>query len=129
MFRQVHNLNGIFTAIDELGRSVTIIESISFIYKVDVNPDDDRVTYRPVKYTTPKILKEVENFLTGKKYDATITDAIVIRFGWMDKRLNKLSFIGLSDLMAKGKEMSSTERRKVGAICKQLSISMKLLKK
>ncbi len=125
MFKQVIQNRGSFSAIDESGRKVMIIESISFIFQVIPDEDGTKVTYSPITYSKPKILVEVERFLRGQKYNEEIVNSIVIRFGWMDKRLNKLSFIGLKDLLAKGKEMSSTDRRKVGAICKQLSMSTK----
>lgn len=125
MFKKVTFNQGSFSAIDESGRKVSIIESISFIFLVQPNEEENRVIYSPVTYSKPAILAEVERFLRNQSYNPEIIDAIAIRFGWMDKRLNKLSFIGLKDLMSKGKDMSATERRKVGAICKQLSISTK----
>lgn len=125
MFKQVQYREGTFTAVDESGRNITIFESISFIFTVIVDEDNQRVTYKPVRYTNTSILKAIENFLIGKKYDEKIIDSIVIRFGWMDKHLNKLEFIGLTELMNMGKLMSLTQKRKVGAICKQLSMSTK----
>jgi hypothetical protein len=125
MFKKVIQNKGSFSAIDESGRKVTIIESISFIFLVQPNEEDNRVLYSPIKYSNHLILEEIERFLRGVDHNGEIIDAIVIRYGWMDKRLNKLSFISLKDLMAKGKDMSGTDRRKVAAICKQLSMSTK----
>lgn len=125
MFKKVIQHKGTFSALDESGRKVTIIESISFIFLVKPNEEENRVLYSPVTYSSPEVLVEVERFLRNQSYNPDIIDAIVIRYGWMDKRLNKLSFISLRDLMAKGKEMTATDRRKVGAICKQLSMSTK----
>lgn len=125
MFKSVIQNQGSFNAIDESGRKVTIIESISFIFLVKPDEDQKYVLYSPVTYSKPQILAEVDHFLRGQQYNEEIVASIVIRYGWMDKRLNKLSFISLQDLMLKGKEMTATDRRKVGAICKQLSISTK----
>ena len=56
---------------------------------------------------------------------------IVVRFGWMDKNLNSVEFIPLMDLVQKIRknEASAKQRRKLTEICKQLSLSQRLILK
>lgn len=131
MLKQVRKIHGIFTATDELNRSVRIVESISFIFSVEVDREDQRVIYRPVTYREAEILDEVVKYLRGKPCNVDMIQNIVIRFGWMDKRLNKLSFMGLTDLMTKirTKKADNTQIRKLTDICKQLSLSQKVILK
>lgn len=128
MLRSVQqHLDGTFTATDEMGRRVLIIESISFLFNVQVDENGKSVNYKPIDYHSPRVLTQVERFLTGKKFKKEVIESIVVRFGWMDKRLNKLSFLPLTDLMdliRKG-EADKTQKRKLVEICKQLSLSMK----
>lgn len=131
MLKQVRKIHGIFTATDELGRRVRIIESISFIFSVDVDQDDQRVIYRPVTYHQAEVLDEIVKYLRGKPCNVEMISNVVIRFGWMDKRLNKLSFMSLTDLMTKirTKEADNTQIRKLTDICKQLSLTQKVVLK
>lgn len=128
MLRNVvrHN-GGNFTAFDETGRRVFIVESISFLFAVDVNPEMRTVKYRPIDYRDTKTLTQIEKYLRGGRYNEEIISSIVVRFGWMDKRLNKLSFIGLPEFMKliRQNEATDTQHRKLQEICKQLSLSMK----
>lgn len=123
----VRHLDGTFTATDEMGRRVLIIESISFLFNVQADENGKSVNYKPIDYHSPKVLGQVERFLTGKKFNKEIISSIVVRFGWMDKRLNKLSFLSLIDLMKliRESEADKTQQRKLVEICKQLSLSMK----
>ena len=128
----IKHLNGEFTAIDELGRNVYITESISFIFEVIVHPETNSVRYRPVTYSEPEILKQVELFLLDKPYDKELLSRLVIRYGWMDKRLNKLSFLDMETFIKRIRDRelgTSTDRRKLTDLCKQLSLSNKLVKK
>lgn len=133
MLRNVELKQGIFTANDETGRKVIIPESISFVFKAVVSGKGKRqtVTFEPIDFRRADILEEVVNFLCGREYDGEIIETIVIRFGWMDKRLNKLSFINITDWMSKirAKEATSSERRKLVDLCKQLSLSQKYVLK
>ena len=128
MLRNVvrHN-GGNFTAFDETGRRVFIIESISFLFAVDVNEEMKTVKYRPIDYRDTKTLTQIEKYLRGGRYNEDIITSIVVRFGWMDKRLNKLSFIGLPEFMKliRLNEANDKQHRKLQEICKQLSLSMK----
>lgn len=129
MLRNVELNQGIFTAIDETGRKVIIPESISFVFKAVVSGKGKRqqVTFEPIDFRRADILEEVVNYLCGREYDGKIIETIVIRFGWMDKRLNKLSFINITDWMSKirANEATPSERRKLVDLCKQLSLSQK----
>lgn len=129
MLRNVELNQGIFTAIDEMGRKVIIPESISFVFMAVVSGKGKRqtVTFEPIDFRKAEILEEVVNYLCGREYDGSLIESIVIRFGWMDKRLNKLSFINIKDWMNKirTKEATLSERRKLVDLCKQLSLSQK----
>lgn len=135
MFKQVTHDWGMFRAIDEMGRKVSITESIAFIFEVRVAKDDTWVDYSPVDFRQTEILEEIENYLRGVSYDTDVIDTIVIRYGWMDKRLNKLSFIPLTTFMEtirgmyKDRLPTATDQRKLTAVCKQLSLSLKAVKK
>lgn len=126
MFRSVNKEQSHFTAIDESGRNVIIYDSISFLFQVEVlNPHT--VVYKPVTFKNGDVLREVESYILGKEHDPEVISSIVVRFGWMDKRLNKLSFMNLTDVMVKrtDKNVNKTIKSKFVAICKYLSISMK----
>ena len=124
MFTNVNYDRGLFTALDETKRKVYITESISFIFTVKATKKT--VRYTPVTYKDPEILSEVEAYLKNNEYNPEVLKSLVIRFGWMDKCLNKLEFIGLEDLISKirSKDATPTQIRKLTAICKQLSISL-----
>lgn len=126
MLKNVKLFNGVFEAYDEMNRRVFITESISFLFQAATSEDDKRVTYKALYYKQADILEIIEDYLRGRDVDMDIVDTIVVRFGWMDKRLNKLSFMSLTDLMKKikAKEATSTEKRKLTAICKQLGLSL-----
>lgn len=126
MLYNVQYDRGIFTATDETGRQVTIDESISFIFQVEVKKGTG-VRYTALSYKTADILEQVENYLTGELYSKRILQSIVVRYGWMDKNLNKLTFLPLLDLvkMLNDKKATSTDKRKMNAVLKQLCLSKK----
>lgn len=130
MLKNVKKVNGIFEAYDEMDRRVFIAESISFLFQV--NGDDKRVMYKPLYYRDANILEEIELFLVGNpRANLKIVDSIVVRFGWMDKRLNKLSFLPLTELLklVQTKKATATQKRKLTAVCKQLGISLNSVNK
>lgn len=125
---------GNFTAYDETGRRVFISESISLIFKVEVNEEHNSVRYVPITYKDTTTLTVIERYLMGKTptgRNALKMENIVIRFGWMDKRLNKLSFIGLDVLMERIRsgQPEVSDKGKLQQICKQLSLSQKRVMK
>lgn len=124
MLKSVTEINGVFEGIDKEGRYVFIERSISFLFQAAAS--DKRVTYKPLYYRQADILEEIEDYLRGRDCDLEIIETIVIRFGWMDKTLSKLSFMSLTQLMARirTKAANSTEKRKLVAICKQLGLSL-----
>lgn len=128
MFRNVVKHTAHFTAKDETGRSVIIHESISFLFLVEV-VNTTQVVFKPITYKNPEILAEIEKMILGLKYNEEIISKVVVRFGWMDKRLNKLSFMNLDDVIKQQnlKDVNKTLKAKFAAICKQLSISRKKL--
>lgn len=130
MLKKIDRINGVFVALDEMGRRVFIQESISFIFQVAV--DGNRVTYKPLDYRCTDVLEEIENYLVGSKLtDMNVIETIVVRYGWMDSRLNKLSFRNLTTVMEeiRAGEADKPTKRKLTAICKQLSLSMKRVSK
>ena len=126
MLNNVQYDRGIFTATDETGRQVTIDESISFIFQVEVKKGP-RVRYTALNYKAADVLEQIENYFTGEIYSKKVLESIVVRYGWMDKNLNKLTFLPLLDLvkMVNGKEATLTDKRKLNAVLKQLCISKK----
>lgn len=130
MLRKIDHYNGVAVALDEFDRRVFIQESISFIYQVAV--EDKRVTFKPIDYRNTDILEEIESYLRGSKQaDMDIVNTIVIRFGWVDTQLAKLNFVDLTTFMdeIRSGKAEPAYKRKLTAICKQLSLSMKRVKK
>lgn len=125
MYSNVKLDNGVFTAKDELGRDVTIIEHISFIYTTEVLKETGVVMHKPVTYKEHKVLAEVEKFLRGKRFKPEILETVTVRYGWLDKRLEKTDFINITDFIQKfrNKTATPTDKSKLMAVCKQLSIS------
>lgn len=129
MLRNVNKVNGVFTAKDEMGREIFIHESISFLFLVEVFKH--KVVYVPLTFRTSDVLEQVENYLRNHSCDKPMIENIVVRFGWMDKNLNSVEFIPLTDLVQKIRknEASAKQRRKLTEICKQLSLSQRLILK
>ena len=127
MYSNVKLENGIFTAKDELGRSITIVEHISFIYTTKVLEETGVVMHKPVTYKDHKVLAEIEKFLKGKRFNVETLESITIRYGWLDKRLEKTEFVNITDFIQRfrNKSQSPTDKSKLMAVCKQLSISKK----
>lgn len=127
MFKKVKHIETkfLFTAIDETGRDVTIDESISFIYTAEA--DESKVHYRAVDFHDKTTLDQMVKYFTGKPFKKAVIDTIVIRYGWMDKGLNKLEFLPFMELIERyhAKTATSTDKRKLNAVLKQLSLSKK----
>ena len=89
------------------------------------------VRYRPVNYKDVKVLTAIDNYLRGVRHDKAIIERLVIRYGWMDRRLSNLSFVNLTDFMKNIRQgdSTSTDQRKLQELCKQLSLSMKVVVK
>ena len=127
MYHNVKLDKGIFTAKDEMGRDITIIEHISFIYTTQVLEETGVVMHKPVTYKEHKILAEIEKFLKGKKYKSEVLDTVTVRYGWLDKRLEKTEFVNIADFLQRFRDRTQTptDKSKLMAVCKQLSISKK----
>lgn len=125
MYRNVVYDQGLFTALDEMGRKIYIHESISFIYRMA--KDEKVVRHIPVKYIDIYYLQNLENFLRGKPCIPDVIDQLTIRYGWLDKSLEKTDFVNIRDFVNKLKDKSatSTDKRKLTAVLKQLSLSRK----
>ena len=130
MYSNVKLENGIFTAKDEMGRAITIVEHISFIYTTKVLEETGVVMHKPVTYKDHKVLTEIEKFLKGKCFNVETLESVTIRYGWLDKRLEKTEFVNITDFIQRfrNKSQSPTDKSKLMAICKQLSISKKDIK-
>lgn len=128
MYSKVKYENGLFEAKDEMGRTIWIHESISFIYRAVIN--EQAVRHIPVTYADTHYLENLEKYLRGKPHDPKVISHLNIRYGWLDKRLEKTEFINIKDFMDKfrNKTATSKDRSKLTAICKQLSISKKDIK-
>ena len=124
MFTNVQKDNGLFTAIDESGRKVTVEESISFLFLVDA--DNKRVNYRAVDFRRPDVLSNIHDYMVGKNNEDMVHN-IVVRYGWMDKHLNSLEFLPIADLVKRhvDKTLTGTDKGKMIAVLRQLSLSRK----
>ena len=126
MFRNVIlNEGGDFECLDEFNRYCFIDKSISMLFHVSAS--DIKVSYKEITYRNISTLNDISDYLKMKDYDKDIINSIVVRCGWMDKNLNSLQFIPLTDLIKRIRsgEASSKEKRKLQEICKQLSLSMR----
>ena len=125
MYRNVKLENGIFTAKDEMDRDIIIVEHISFIYTTHLLPETGAVMHKPVTYKEHKVLAEIEKFLKGKRFKPEILESVTIRYGWLDKRLEKTEFVNITDFIQRfrNKTQSPTDKSKFTAVLNQLSIS------
>ena len=50
-----------------------------------------------------------------------------MRYGWLDKRLEKTEFVNIADFLQRFRDRTQTptDKSKLMAVCKQLSISKK----
>lgn len=125
MYRNVKLENGIFTAKDEMDRDIIIVEHISFIYTTNVLQETGAVMHKPVTYKEHKVLAEIEKFLKGKRFKPEVLESVTIRYGWLDKRLEKTEFVNITDFIQRfrNKTQSPTDKSKLTAVLKQLSVS------
>ena len=126
MFRNVIlNEGGDFECLDEFNRYCFIDKSISMLSHVSAS--DIKVSYKEITYRNMSTLNDISDYLKMRDYYKDIINSIVVRCGWMDKNLNSLQFIPLTDLIKRIRsgEASSKEKRKLQEICKQLSLSMR----
>ena len=133
MYRNVNNDRPSYiAALDETGRNVKIDKSISFIYAVTVD-ENNHVHYCKVDYRRQDTLYVIHKYLTDESLtsdEVSLVNSIVIRYGWLDKRLNSVVFIPLTDLVrnVQRNRRPSTDVNKFNAICRQLYLSRRDIK-
>lgn len=130
MFVEVKYKDGIFYGKDILsGKWIIIEQSISFIY-IKTTVEGGQHNYSAVTYErNSDILRLLNNYLIGvtQDDDARLED-IYFRTGWYDKRNNALTMFPLSGLLKRYRyrqNITKTEKRRITALCKQLSLSMR----
>lgn len=127
MFTKVNNLSGFFHAKNSKRECVVIEHSISFLF-LRTEDKPKHISYTAVTYKNhTDVLHQLNDYLTGATYETGLLDRVVIRCGWMDKKLNSLEFIPFLDLVKRFRSGTPTkrDRLKLMQICKQLSISMR----
>lgn len=130
MYIQVKYKDGTFYGKDNAtGQWIVIEQSISFIY-VKTTLENNQQNFSAVTFERhTDILTLLRDYLTGviRDDDNRLQD-VYFRTGWYDKRFNALQMMPLADLLKRfrySKNISKFERRRVTAICKQLSVSMR----
>lgn len=130
MFVQVKYKDGTFYGKDLVTNQWIVIEqSISFLY-VRKNIEGKQANFSAVTFErNTEILALVRDYLTGavRDDDERLND-VHFRTGWYDKRANALTMVPIASLLKRYRysaNISSVEKRRVTAICKQLSISMR----
>lgn len=128
MFNNVSKDGTYFVAYDENNTRVLIEQSISFLFLKTQDPK--QTLYAPVTYkNNPEVLHQINDYLTGCTMETGLLDRVVIRGGWMDRKLNSLTFTPLLDVVKRFRNNEATKRDKYKLIqlCKQLSISQRSL--
>ena len=116
--------------------TITIECSISdiYVYREYMRIDPLRtakVSYHAVTFTHHQVLSEIRNLFLGvaSEGDLATLDYTVIRFGWLDKTLNSLQWLPVVELYRRwcSGELTPTQKNKLNAICKALSLSRKCM--
>lgn len=114
--------------------AVTIDRSISDIYVareyMQLKPlSIAKVNYQAVSFMDHQVLIEIRNLFLGIATDADLAmlDNTMIRFGWLDRTLNSLQWLPVLELYRRwcNGELTSSQKNKLNAICKALSLSRK----
>ncbi len=112
--------------------SYITISNTWLYYKVkEVNVADGTkvVHWRPYSIDNLEMLTTLKLALTGslKHQEAAAFQKTYIRFGWLDKTLNSLEWVPLSEVLTayKNKTLSKQQRGKLNHVCRLLFISIK----
>lgn len=130
MFVEVKYKDGIFYGKDiSDGKWIIIEQSISFIY-VKTTVAGGQLNYSAVTFErNSDILSLLSNYLIGIVQDNDKRlDDIYFRTGWYDKRKNALTMLPLAGLLKRYRYrqyITKAEKRRITALCKQLSVSMR----
>lgn len=130
MFRNVQYASGYFTAIDTDDNKVIIQESLAFMFIKTVDKPG-QISYMPITYRDVNTLDLIRDYLTNYQPETGLLPRIVVRYGWMDKCLNSMSFKPLLELIDNDRisKVSPIHRRKLNEICKLLALSRKRIYK
>lgn len=128
MLFDVKVADGYFTALDEHGNKVIIKESLAFLF-IKTEDKPGQISYMPITYASTDLLKMIHGYLVEYQPETGLLPRIMVRYGWMDKRLNSLSFKSFLELINDDRngDSSPTDRRKINEICKFLAISRKAI--
>ena len=128
MLFDVKVADGYFTALDEHGNKVIIKESLAFLF-IKTEDKPGQISYIPITYTDTELLALIHDYLTMYQPETGLLPRVMVRYGWMDKRLNALSFKPFLELIndERNGNRNPTDRRKINEICKFLSVSRKAI--
>lgn len=111
-----------------------IVPSSTWLYYRQERRNDPKVVavYQPYNINLAAELLLLRNAMIGDELAKTSAtyNAALVRFGWIDKGLNSLRWIPLSELVDsyRNKTISKTNRGKLSHICRLLFISLKDIK-
>ncbi len=110
---------------------ITISNTWLYYKTKEVNVADGTkvIHWRPYSIDNLEMLTTLKLALTGslKHQEATAFQKTYIRFGWLDKTLNSLEWVPLSEVLTayKNKTLSKQQRGKLNHVCRLLFISIK----
>lgn len=110
---------------------ITISNTWLYYKAKEVNVADGTkvVHWRPYSIDNLEMLTTLKLALTGslKHQEYAAFQRTYIRFGWLDKTLNSLEWIPLSEVLKayKNKTLSKQQRGKLNHVCRLLFISIK----
>lgn len=118
-----------FTAklISDVKRGVLIEKALSNIYIRSPYGD----VYTAVKYDDTAQLRTIHDYLVHGTLDSKVRiDSIVIRFGYLDRRLNSLHWLDLTELFKRWSygTATRTEKNKFRQVLKVLNLSTRSVK-
>ena len=97
--------------------------------EVNTTEGTQTVHWRPFSIDNTEMLTTIKLALTGSiaHQEAVAFQCTYIRFGWLDKTLNSLEWIPLSEVLKayKNKTLSKQQRGKLNHVCRLLFISIK----
>lgn len=110
--------------------SVLITKHVAVLYHVSertgYGPGPHK-HYAPILYTNTDMLKAIHNLFTGclQPGDFEVLDKILVRYGWMDKKLNSLRWMSVIELYRRysNNTLDHSDKSKLNRVLQQITLS------